>query len=130
MKNLLFVFSTLVLLTSVSLTGCGSGLRFGGTVQFDDGTPVEGALVSFIDAKRQYDGLTNAQGRYTLTGATPKDGIPPGEYQVAVSMRSNDDEKSTFPEKYASVETSGLTCKVNEKENSAFNITIIKSEKK
>ncbi|MDR0609359.1 MAG: carboxypeptidase-like regulatory domain-containing protein [Planctomycetaceae bacterium] len=130
MKNFLFVFSVLVLLTSVSLTGCGSGIRFGGVVQFDDGTPIEGALVSFIDTKRQYDGLTDAQGQYTLCGATPKDGIPPGEYRVAVSKNSNENEKSTFPEKYASIETSGLTCEVKEKGNSAFNITIIRSEKK
>ncbi|MDR2438947.1 MAG: carboxypeptidase-like regulatory domain-containing protein [Planctomycetaceae bacterium] len=130
MKNLLFVFSIVALLTVVSSTGCGSGLRFGGVVQFDDGTPVQGAIVSFIDVKKQYDGQTDAQGRYTLHGATLKDGIPPGEYRVAVSMPSNDDGKSTFPEKYASIETSGLTCEVKEKENTEFNITIMRSEAK
>ncbi|MDR2754558.1 MAG: carboxypeptidase-like regulatory domain-containing protein [Planctomycetaceae bacterium] len=130
MKNLLSIFSTLVLLTVISSTGCGSGLQFGGVVQFDDGTPVQGAMVSFIDAKNQYDGQTDAQGRYTLHGATLKDGIPAGEYRVAISRRSSDDEKSTFPEKYAAVETSGLTCEVKEKGNTTFDITIIRSEKK
>jgi hypothetical protein len=124
MKNLLFTFS--VLLIVVSLTGCGSGLRFGGVVQFDDGTLVQGAMVSFIDAKSQYDGLTDAQGRYTLCGATPKDGIPLGQYRVAVSMPNSDDGKSTFPEKYANIETSGLECEV--KSAGTFNITIEKKK--
>jgi hypothetical protein len=120
------VLSIFVLLTVVSAIGCGSGLRFGGMVQFDDGTPVQGAMVSFIDAKNQYDGLTDAQGRYTLCGATPKDGIPPGQYRVAVSMPNNDDGKSTFPEKYANIETSGLDCDV--KSGGTFDITIEKKK--
>ncbi|MDR1962269.1 MAG: carboxypeptidase-like regulatory domain-containing protein [Planctomycetaceae bacterium] len=116
----LFIFFVLIL-----LTGCGSGLRFGGVVRFEDGTPVQGASVSFIDTKNQYDGQTDAQGKYTLTGATPKDGIPPGHYNVAVSMPADDNGKSVLPEKYASPDTSGLTCDVQS--GSTFDIIIEKN---
>ncbi|MDR0336278.1 MAG: carboxypeptidase-like regulatory domain-containing protein [Planctomycetaceae bacterium] len=123
----MFTFSTLVLLTIVSVTGCGSGVRFGGVVQFEDGTPVQNATVSFIDTKTQYDGQTNAQGKYTLYGATLKEGVPPGQYKVAVSMPNNDDGTTMLPTKYASIETSGLNCNVQS--GGTFDI-IIEKEKK
>jgi hypothetical protein len=52
-----------------------------------DGAPIEGATVVFAPVAGQHaaDGLTDADGRFTLKAFPSKDGAVPGSYQVAVS---------------------------------------------
>ncbi len=124
MKNLL-----LAALLLVCFAGCGSGVKFGGTVKFDDGAPLISGTVSFVGGDRnQYDGDVKADGSYTLAGATSKDGIPPGKYTVIVSGVRDDNGVSPVPEKYSSVSTSNLTCEV--KSGGKFDIVLEKEAKK
>ncbi len=120
MKNIFYV--SLLCLVCV---GCGSGIKFGGTVKFDDGSPLQGGTVRFSGEKNQYDGEVRQDGTYTLVGATPKDGIPVGKYKVSVSGVRDDDGVSPVPEKYSSIDTSGLTCEVMS--GGKFDITLEKA---
>jgi len=69
-----------------SLVGCGGGLSKVEGVVTLDGTPVEGATVSFIPTSGKANlvvGQTDASGKFSLkTG--DKSGAPPGDYKVTV----------------------------------------------
>ena len=72
------------------LVGCGESageptVAVTGTVT-QKGTPVEGAIVSFIGADGQTAvGLTDAAGKYSLTTRKKDDGAIPGDYKVSVT---------------------------------------------
>jgi len=72
------------------VAGCGNRpSKVTGTVTLD-GTPVEGATVTFIpvDGKaRSASGSTSADGTFELTTFKDKDGALPGDYKVTVSYR-------------------------------------------
>ena len=82
---------------AVCVLGCGGGTGEGpatvpvtGTVTLD-GTPVEGATVSFSPedkANRAATGLTDSDGRFELGTIQPGDGAMPGSYKVAISKTS------------------------------------------
>jgi len=76
---------TTVLAAAVCLTGCSSRPQVQGVVTLD-GTPVEGATVSFIsaDGKDIFTGFTDASGKFTLQGNDQKPGAAPGTYKVTV----------------------------------------------
>ena len=69
-------------------------------------------------ATRVTDAFVEADGSYSTSTYVANDGLPEGEYRVTVTMRepffdpSGKLGKNTFPEKYASHATSGLTAKV------------------
>jgi hypothetical protein len=105
-----------------------------------DGKPLEGATVSFLQVVasgssdeesflRPSAGLTDADGKFTLGTYSLDDGIPKGEYRVAIvknepakaippgmSTESLPPEYSKMrwltPKKYSQVETSELSAKV------------------
>lgn len=106
------------------------------------GTPVPGATVRFesADSSQASTGRTDSQGEYILATFEAGDGAPAGDYRVTIvkmqgpqeaATVSEDDPnykgaeetvadvkvKNLLPEKYASVETSGLTAKVSEGPN-------------
>jgi hypothetical protein len=113
----------------IAVAGCGgSGVSFTGVVKNADGSPCSGAVVSFSGTKYQYDGATDANGKYKLVGATVKDGIEPGKYQVSVTKSDGDTGKSLIPAKYGSPDTSGLVCEV--KGSGTFDITLENNAKK
>ncbi|MEW4563537.1 carboxypeptidase-like regulatory domain-containing protein [Bremerella sp. JC770] len=75
-----------VCVVSVCLGCSGNGmLPVEGTVTLD-GTPLEGAAISFVPAEggRPCSGQTDEQGHFTLASYTANDGVPPGEYKVTV----------------------------------------------
>lgn len=81
MKRFLALF--LVLLFVV---GCGSGqVPLGGTVTFEDGTPLTVGSVCFASATVSVRGDIDSQGKYTVGTLTDKDGLPPGTYKVYIS---------------------------------------------
>src|SRR5207253_1103951 len=51
-----------------------------------DGTPVEGATVTYIteDGTKSYTGFSDASGKFDLTGSDGKSGAMRGEYKVVV----------------------------------------------
>jgi hypothetical protein len=82
--------SVLMLLTAFAVTGCGNRpSKVTGTVTLD-GTPVEGAHVTFspVDGKgRSASGGTSSGGKFELTTFKENDGALPGEYKVTVTYR-------------------------------------------
>jgi len=96
MKHNNFFATALVGLLILVLTGCGNPdnrySRIEGTITYN-GAAVEGATVSFqaVDpAGESASGLTDANGRFTLTSVQAKDGgrgALPGDYLVTVSKR-------------------------------------------
>lgn len=88
-------FSTMMLITLVAfMAGCGgsSGPKtylVEGTVTHN-GTPVEGASVSFVPSDSSgtsAGGRTDASGKYTLMASSGAVGAAPGIYAVTISKR-------------------------------------------
>jgi len=77
------LFVSLLLLTLL-LSGCSGNVKVRGTVQFDDGTPLDGGTIIFTDGKAEYLGRIGTDGRYSLGVLKDGSGIPPGTYRVCV----------------------------------------------
>jgi len=151
LANLLAV-AVLVSVLGLGCTGQQGGdrpktVRVTGTVTHS-GEPVEGATVAFQSAggSKSAIGVTDADGKYTLTTFESGDGAVPGEYQVkickyqvetsqAVDESSPDyvppaeGEQSAPPEnllpgKYADPTTSGLTATVSESGGDSFDFSL------
>jgi len=78
-------FTGLLVATAISVTGCGSSLvKTEGIVKLD-GTPVEGAGVTFSteDGSRLYNGYTDSAGKFVLVSGNTA-GALPGTYKVTV----------------------------------------------
>jgi hypothetical protein len=91
-----------------------------------DGSPVEGATVTFISETTSY----HATGKFSLNAFTEKKGAVPGKYKVEINKtvisgksaeNSEGGDGATtsvtygLPKKYASIGSSGLTGEVPEK---------------
>ena len=106
-------FSWVCLFVCLFLSGCGEkNVQFTGKVTFEDGTPVTGGTVIFESGSLQYDGRLQADGSYTLGGASEKSGLPYGSYLISVVVPSDDDGKPVIAEKYGNSATSELTFEV------------------
>jgi hypothetical protein len=86
----------LCLAAVVVFAGCGGGgsevgaTAVSGTVTLD-GQPVEGANVAFApkgEGGRAATGITDAEGKFTLTTLEAGDGAMPGSYGVTVTKKS------------------------------------------
>jgi hypothetical protein len=143
----LCVWSLLPIGMAVAASGCGENTGLAtvavtGTVT-QKGTPVEGAIVSFVPAGPGAVGAvgtTDAAGKFSLTTHSKDDGAVPGQYKVTVTKYEGakavegtgqatatgdmpasytgaaadaPPAKNLLPEKYASPDTSGLTGTVN-----------------
>ncbi|QDU89778.1 hypothetical protein Pla175_31730 [Pirellulimonas nuda] len=98
------------------VAGCGGSGRVevSGKAQRTDGAPVVGARVILRSAATgaSANGVTDKEGKFSLGGMRKGDGIPPGEYGVAVSedLGSWDSPRArSIHAKYASPNTSELT---------------------
>lgn len=133
-------------LATLTATGCSSssGPRPGlprvvparGVVRYN-GQPLAGATVTFTNTSAQVaaSGLTDADGRFTLTTFTPGDGAVPGKHLVVVTkVESTGQNQLTdksaapvfrpggappphrwvIPQRYANPQTSGLTADISE----------------
>lgn len=102
----------------LSVAGCGGGgpdlgtVPAGGTVTLD-GTPVEGAVVTFSPDGEGHAaaGITDAAGVYVLTTQVKGDGAVPGSYQVIVSKFEQGDQPMNAEEDldaaYATADAAG-----------------------
>lgn len=95
--------------------GCGGPegvpgvVRVSGTVTLD-GTPVEGATVSFRPEgdTRAASGLTDASGVFHLTTLNSGDGALPGSYKVSISkMEDTDPAHQVTGEEFAAMVAGG-----------------------
>jgi hypothetical protein len=99
-----------------------------------NGEPLEGAYVLFIpDMGPKASATTAADGGFELTTVKDKDGVVPGPCRIAVEKRAPLDPKdpyvtpkSLIPEKYGSVNTSGLTETVADSGENFFSIDLKK----
>jgi hypothetical protein len=121
--------------------GCGGGSKtaaVSGRVTYK-GKPVPNASVSFTPVEgtgRAADGVTDSNGRYTLTTYSASDGAPPGKYRIHViaygpSRPPKPGETGSgmpgemmpgdpvIPTKYFKPDTSGLTYEVKRGSNTA-----------
>lgn len=139
-----FAFSSMILTVLATTVGCGGAPSYNpgitvhpaqATVTYN-GSPVEGALVSFssIDGQRSAFGTTNAEGVAELTTFDPADGAVPGEHRVIITkdvvevLKEADPNDPTsaavtktnrlLPTRYGDFRKSGLTAVVKEGENS------------
>ena len=80
--------TTLLAVAVVTLSGCGGPKMHpvSGTVTLDN-NPVEGATVVFAsdDGKKTFAGVTDASGKYTISGSGNKDGAEAGSYKVLIT---------------------------------------------
>jgi hypothetical protein len=129
-------YFSLIVLASLLISGCANSDRpklakVSGTVTLDK-MPVEGAAVMFmpVGGGRPAQGLTDAQGKFTLTTFEDGDGAIIGEHKVTVTKMQVTGAKATadglsgtteageikevwlVPQIYSVPETSGLTAKV------------------
>lgn len=127
---------SVVLLT---LTGCLGGAGEAKPVPASgvltlNGEPLAGAYVLFIpDIGPKASATTDADGGFELTTVQEKDGVVPGPCRIAVEKRAPLDPKdpyvtpkSLIPEKYGSVNTSGLSETVADSGENFFSIDLKK----
>ena len=111
------------------LSGCGDGrpsrVKVSGNVTID-GKPVTGGIQFFPSAGGRRGGGTIKDGRYTAMMYTPDDGLPTGDYRIAIISNQDVNELTVrwlIPEKYADIETSQLTASITE-ETDAMNFEV------
>lgn len=69
---------------AVLFSGCGSNVRVTGTVQFDDGSPLETGIVVFQSQAHVAKGKLKPGGRFVMGSVREHDGLPPGDYKVYI----------------------------------------------
>jgi hypothetical protein len=157
-KNLLYCLTVfLVSFSTTTFVGCGESkwpptYKSGGTVKLD-GSPVEGALVSFhpLDGQNAANARTDASGSYELTSFNAGDGATPGSFGVAIKklpfididavpggrpfeegMNTEPGAEPVFdagpenelPEKYSDQQNSGLSATVTADGENIFNFNL------
>src|SRR5262245_25690956 len=87
----------------LTVSGCGGGQKFNkveGVLKWKDGTPIEGAQVTFHPVKEsgmKANGLTGKDGRFELTTKNSGDGAQTGEYLVTVTKNPPTEGKGGAP---------------------------------
>lgn len=130
MKKLIALTS--VLLVAAMVAGCGGRpdrVEVSGKVTLD-GQPLPNANIHFRpmpgEDMRDSVGSTDENGEFVMNCFGDEDGVPPGEYRVAINAQKRESSgevesgdydwnaKVTWlaPAKYATVESSGLTATV------------------
>jgi hypothetical protein len=109
-----------------------------------NGTPVEGARVTFNNVQLGVSayGLTDAEGKFTLTSFHPGDGVTPGMQQITVSKAQETGHPTAktappvfrqgaapkprwlIPQKYSDPQTSGLSREVTETGDNDFTLDL------
>ncbi len=127
-------FASLALF-SLLLTGCGSSSgSYQGTVQFDDGSPVQSGSVEFrslADGSR-YASRIATDGSFSLADQEGRLGCPPGDYEVVVVQivltedlaAEAHEHGRTVPRRFADYYTSGLRVTNDADSTSPLRITL------
>ncbi|WP_372717075.1 carboxypeptidase regulatory-like domain-containing protein [Novipirellula sp.] len=117
------------------LTGCGSSSgSYQGTVQFDDGSPVQSGSVEFrslADGSR-YASRIATDGSFSLADQEGRLGCPPGDYEVVVVQivltedlaAEAHEHGRTVPRRFADYYTSGLRVTNDADSTSPLRITL------
>lgn len=98
-------FLSVALVALVALVGCSSSsgtkpVAVSGKVTYK-GVPVPGAMVQFMPTSKEGEpasGRTDASGQYQLVSPKGAQGVPPGEYKVAISRMIGPDGKELPPD--------------------------------
>jgi hypothetical protein len=114
----------LILSILICSIGCSKGNSVTGKVTFPDGSPLTRGEITFSTPTFVAAGMIQPDGRYSIRANNMKEGIPSGTYSVTVKAYEEAQEnpdgmmenlkpaKSLIDTKYASPNTSGLTCEV------------------
>ncbi len=110
-----------------TLAGCGPGgpstVPVSGTVTYQ-GQPVDGARIMFVaTGGPPANGVTDAQGRFSLTTVEPGDGAVVGSYKVSITKRQEIPDprqpdspykltKDLLPARYSNLSQTDLTAEV------------------
>ena len=112
----------MVVLLPWFLIGCGNGhVDLSGRVTYSDNdAPLEAGTVFFqpvVGAEQFYArGEIGKDGKYVVATLNPKDGLPPGKYQVYINgafLYENEKEIPLISNKYTVAETSELVLDIN-----------------
>ena len=115
-----FFVPILLALSLVFLSGCGQ-TPVRGTVTFSDGSLLTVGTVLFENDQHTYKGTINKDGTFNMGMLKDGEGIPPGEYRVAViavdpaSEGEGQEPRLLTDPKYVSSRTSGITYNVQKK---------------
>jgi hypothetical protein len=133
MKNIL---ALLMLSVVVCCIGCSKMVPVGGTVTFEDGTPLEVGTIVFTNGKFQGRSVIQPGGKFTIGMLSAADGVTPGEYKiyiveagtVAPSPKGGPWELYTplIASKYTLPDDSPITLKID-KGNKSLNIKVEKA---
>ena len=115
------------------LAGCGKNVQVKGKVTFEDGSPLSTGMVIFTSGGAQSKAPIEQDGSYRVGTLKADDGLPRGTYQVYITgaVKSPGISPTGAPlgpvvqlvnSKFASPDTSGLTCEV--KGRRTFDITV------
>jgi hypothetical protein len=135
MRHLLFSVFFLLL---VVFAGCSGNVKVGGTVTFEDGSPLECGTIAFTNGANQARSDIGKDGKYVLGTLTDKDGIAQGEYIVyitgAETVTPNPKNETTsfytplVDPKFTSDKTSPLKIKIDKEQT--YDVKIEKAKGK
>jgi hypothetical protein len=124
MKLSIGCYLGLLLAAVVLVSGCGGAERIGtvpakGKILFN-GQPLAGASIRFYPEKGPAaSGFSNDAGEFVMETNGDNPGVLPGTHQVTIEKIGPPDPKDEYaprerliPEKYATIQTSGLTVTV------------------
>ena len=126
MKRFLVLFFVLSL-TVIFVVGCGSGhVQLGGTVTYDDGTPLTSGGVVFSTDSFMAAGDIDSQGKYRMGSLKETDGLPKGTYKVYIAGAEEEISGrmySLIDPRYAAFTSTPLTCEIPAP-NNTFDIQV------
>jgi len=112
------------------VAGCGSGhVQLGGTVTFDDGTPLTTGAVIFATETFMASGRIDPQGKFLMGSLNVRDGLPTGTYRVYISGATEENPRadggmwSLVDLRYGCFTSTPLTCDVPAPKNT-FDIVV------
>jgi hypothetical protein len=113
------------------VVGCGSAnfADVSGQIVRHDGTPVVRAQVTARSAEtgKWASGMTDQEGRYSLSRTADERGVIPGTYDVIIVEERGDVDaprKPTIPRKYGDAATSGLNFSTKAGEPIVFDVKL------
>jgi len=96
--------------------GCSDKVQLGGTVTYEDGTPLTVGSVVFSTDSFMASGNLDSQGKYRMGSLAVKDGLPKGTYKVYIA--GAEEEISMFATyslidpKFGNYNSTPLTCEI------------------
>jgi hypothetical protein len=126
-----FAFRTVAVSCLLLAVGCSSSdiATVSGQVLRHDGTPIAGAQLTARSAESGTwaSGMTDSEGRYSLSRAANEPGVTPGSYDVIIVEDRGDVDGPrvrTIPKKYGDAATSGLTFAAEAGQTIVFDIKL------